>query len=247
MNALASLLALEKLRLLRSRALLFGALTAGFVVLFAFLARHAGAPSTLALMNEAGELWVLRFLALVLPCAFAAGALSEELSARTLVYLTVRPVPRALIVFAKWLAGALAALIIVVLTTLSIHVVTTLPALEALWTHLPHALTIALAAALEAAFCTSVCLAYGTVLPRGGSVLAFAHLAWFELLVSFAPGRLKVVSMAHHALAFAGLEEGPLALTNGAHAVIVCASTALWLGIAAAVFSVREYRGSESS
>jgi hypothetical protein len=58
--------------------------------------------------------------------------------------------------------------------------------------------------------------------------------------------------MAHHALGLAGLNaDGAFAssvppLSPAVHAVVLAVVALAWLGLAALVFSVREYRGSES-
>jgi ABC-type transport system involved in multi-copper enzyme maturation permease subunit len=244
-------LELEKLRLLRGRALGFVVISAVFVVLVSLAARQAGALP-LAVENETASLGILRFLALLAPCALAGGAISEELAARTLVYLTVRPLPRALVVAGKWLASALSALVVVAVTALAVHLTCFVASPSGVFSGIGHALAIAAAAGAEALVCTGICLAYGALAPRGGGMLAFAHIAFFELLMSFAPGRLRLVSMAHHALGLAGLHgEGAVAstvpvLSPTVHALVLAGAILGWLGLAALVFSVSEYRGSES-
>jgi hypothetical protein len=251
MRGFSAVLELERLRLLRGRTLGFTVLSAMFVVLVAVAARQAGGLP-LEVENETASLGILRFLALLSPCALAGGAISEELAGRTLVYLTVRPLPRAAIVAGKWLASALSALVVVAATALAVHVACFLASPDGVFSGIGHALAIAGAAAAEALVCTGICLAYGALAPRGGSMLAFAHVAFFELLMSFAPGRLRLVSMAHHALGLAGLTgEGALAstvpvLSPGIHALVLAVVAMAWLSLAALVFSLREYRGSES-
>lgn len=251
MSGFAATFELEKLRLLRGRALGFSLVSALFVALVALAARKAGAlPS--AVQDETASLGIVRFLALLGPCALAGGAISEELSGRTLVYLTARPVPRPLVVAAKWLASALSALAVVVAASLLVHLVCFVASPEGVFSGFGHALAIAGAASAEALVCTGICLAYGALAPRGGTMLAFAHVAFFELLMSFAPGRLRLVSMAHHALGLAGLRgEGALAATvpvlePWVHGLVLGAVALGWLALAAVVFSTREYRGSES-
>lgn len=250
MSALTTLLALERLRLVRGRALTFVVATALFVVLIAFAARYAGAASSAALEDEAARVGLFRFLALLAPCAFAAGTIVDELTGRTLVYLTVRPVPRATLVLGKWLASAFAAGALVVVTAFALHAVCSAFAAPGFFAGLDHTARIALAGLLESLVCTSICLAFGVVAARGGSMLSFAFIAFFELLVSMAPGRLRLLSMAHHALALAGLDDAESALEVPAlgattHVLVMLVVAGVWLALAALVFSAREYRGSE--
>ena len=221
------------------------------MLLLALTARYA-ASATGSQVTEATASWgILRLSAQLLPFAFAAGALSDELASRTLVYLTVRPLPRPLVILGKWLVSAGMAAALLTLTALLVHVLCTLSTPAELGSGLLGALRIGLAASLEAALCTAACLAFGALEPRAAGALAFVYLAAAELLGSLAPGRLRLLSMTHHALELAGIERGGLlpetvpTFSPLVHLSVLVVALCLWLAGAVWLFSVREYVGSE--
>lgn len=253
MSAIGTLIELELLHLVRRRSLMTGLASCGFVVAVALLACQAGGAPQGRVLERAADLGVVRALALLLPLSFAGGAISDEVSARTLVYLTARPVSRAQIAFGKWLVAGAACAALLTATSLALHAACTLGDPGALASGFGAALRVGLSASLEALVCAGVCVAYGALVPQAGFALASFHVAWFEFALSFAPGRLRLLSMAHHALELAGLSRRGLAselvptLSPVAHLAILLGAAGAWFALAAMVFSTREYRGSETA
>jgi ABC-type transport system involved in multi-copper enzyme maturation permease subunit len=251
MSAFAALLSLESLRVRRARMLSWASFACAFVVLLAVAARYGSSTPGADVATTTASWGIVRLSAQLLPFAFAAGALSDELSARTLVYLTVRPLQRPLLIVGKWLVSAGMAAALLTLMTLFVHVACTLSTPSELASGFLGALRIALAASLEAALCTAACLALGALEPRAAGALGFVYLAGAELLGSLAPGRLRLLSMAHHALSLAGLTGGGLLpesvpqFSPLLHLSVLLSALCLWLGVALWVFSLREYVGSE--
>ena len=251
MSALPALLTLETLRLRRARTLAWAASACAFVVLLAVAARYGASAPGPQVASTTASWGLVRLRAQLLPFAFAAGARSDELAARTLVYLTVRPLPRPLLVLGKWLVSAALSALLLSASALLVHAVCNLLAPAELAASFVPTLRIALAASLEAALCTAACLAFGAVAPRAAGALAFVYLAGAELLGSLAPGRLRLLSMAHHALELAGLPRGGLLPESVptfpwfVHLSVLLGVLSLWLGVSLWAFSLREYVGSE--
>jgi ABC-type transport system involved in multi-copper enzyme maturation permease subunit len=251
MSAFPALLSLEHLRIRRARTIAWAFAACLFVALLALVARYGASAGGAQVAEKTASWGIVRLGAQLVPFAFAAGALSDELSARTLVYLTVRPLPRALVILGKWLVSAGIAALLLAGTTLLVYVACLIGTPSELASAMPTVLRVALAAALEAGVCTGACLAFGTVVPRAAGALAFLYLAGAELLGSLAPGRLRLLSMAHHALELSGLprtglmSEGVPTLSPLVHALVLVMVLLAWLGIAVWSFSAREYAGSE--
>ncbi|MCA9530571.1 MAG: ABC transporter permease, partial [Myxococcales bacterium] len=238
-------------RLWRGQKLRLGAGAAGLVVATAVAGRYAGAAATGVSPSaafDAGVQWgFFRLLVFVLPLLFVSGAVAEEVSARTLPLLTVRPVSRVAIACGKYLSGYGACALVLVSAMVALHLGLYATAPAALVSALPATLRATGALVLLCAYYAAVCLLWSALTPSAGGLVAGTYFATLELCGSVMPGPLRWISLNHAAQSLTTLPVGGLMPDRVPHAppavavLLLAAFTALALACALAAFNEREY------
>lgn len=246
-RALGAVYRLHLLRLKRGRNIWLGVVSVALVVVTSLLARYAGQAAPRDVFRDVLAFGYFPLLVFLLPYLFSAGAIAEEVEARTFTYLAVRPVERAAIVLGKYLAGSTIALTLLLGSVLALHVGVYLPSPVMLVEALPDTLRALAALALLAAYYGAVCIVWGALLPEAAGVLSALHLGLVEFTFGYLmPGIFKIVSMNHVARDLAGLprmgvlgESAPL-LATGVGVGILASALVVALVVALGVVQVRE-------
>jgi hypothetical protein len=210
-HGVAAVFRLQWKRLVRGRKVRLAVVSVALVVVAAAGVRHLGAEADpVQVMEATGQWGFFSLLVFLVPFLFHAGAVAEEVEARTFTYLTGRPAGRLAIALGKYLAGVSLALAVLLGGLLLTHVAVFAPEPEALVRELSSTARMAGALSLLALFYSGVCLFWGAAVPQAAGIVATLHLACVEFVLTWAPGVLRLVSMNHMARALADLELGGL-------------------------------------
>ena len=209
-TALATLVRVTLLRLMRGRALWVSVLIALLPALF------AGALQTTHHTAEPIQLVIMLVMAL-LPPMFVASSVGEEIEDRTTTYLWSRPIARWTIIVGKVLALAPVAIVLVVVgTCVALQIETgTLPVQFATATGAG-----ALAVALMSA-------GIATLVPKHGMSLSLIYLIIFDLPLGALPVSLNHISITHQV---GQLADASGDAVNAAVTLVIVAGA--WLAIA---------------
>lgn len=205
MEALKAVLFLSFRLLLRSRKTLVMALLAMAPVVAALLAvvivrlQTGPAPATgFGILTELASIGYIQILLLALPLFYGTSLIGDEVEERTITYLFVRPVPRAIIFVGKYLACVLTVVVLVFPSfLLAFSILSSLDPAGEVIRHLPvlfQDLGILLLGIL--AYCSLFGL-FGAIMKRPllwGLVFA---LLW-EGIVTYIPGYVHRLTIAHY-------------------------------------------------
>ena len=149
---------------------------------------------------------------------------------------------------AKWAAGALFGVALVVGATLVLHVAAYATEPSALVEELGGTLKAAGALALLTLFYSSLCTFWGAVAPEAAGIISALYLAVIEFLFGLLPGYFRCISMNYLGQQLAGLEKGGLMAESAPDvpmmigASVIAMMAILFLGFAAMVVQISEYR-----
>lgn len=236
----AAMIRLSFLRTLRGRKLRVAAVASLVILLFPAVVAVAKDDADAVAVVSGGIDWgFYRLLVFLLPLLFASGAIGEEVEARTLHFLAMRPIERSSIALGKYIVGAGAALAILWAGLILLHVVgyatnpTEMIDQAASTARAGGALTL-----LLLNYC-AVALFWGTLVPEAGGILTVVWLGVVEWLGMLLPGVLRFVSMAHFARELGGIERAAdfeyFAITDVANhwcALAIFTEFAVFLGLA---------------
>lgn len=246
-HSLAAIFRLQIVRLVRGRNVWLGATATGLVVVTAWLARAAGDAVPGDALRSVLGFGYFSLLVFLLPYLFAAGALAEEIEARTFAFLAARPVERATILLGKYLAGITIGVALLLGSVVLVHVGLYLDSPVTLVDELPGTLRALAALGLLAAYYGAVCIVWGALVPEAAGVVSALHLGIVEFAFGFLmPGIFKLVSMNHVARELAGLPrmgvlgDSAPALSSAVAAGILGGALLVALIVALGVVQVRE-------
>ncbi len=243
------LIALERLRLQRGSSLWLGFALALLIGVAGVVARYASGQ--LSAIETSLDLGLSHLLAYLLPYLFCSGMIAEEVSGRTLGFLTSRPVPRARVLIAKWVVGTGACAAVLLAACLLLHVGGRLTEPAQVVTAFPQILGTWCALVLQTGIYAGLGLLYGALMPSAAAALFAFHLLFLEAALSLAPGPLRLLSFAHHSAELAGLprhgllSESVRMLPGFVHVGVLLVVSAGVLGAGVFVFRRSEYRASE--
>ena len=200
---MSALLQLEWLKLRRSRSPRVAAGAVLLTILATLAARYAGGSGAEDALGAGLDAGFGHLLVYVLPFALASGAISEEVSERTLIYLTSRPVARPLLVIGKWGVAAAVSAGLLCIGCLLLHVGASVTDMGAMFDSLPTTLRVAASLCMLCAYLCGACLFYSALAPGAASILSALHMAG-DLALSLAPGRMRLLSPSFHAQELAG-------------------------------------------
>lgn len=250
MSGLRAVIALEWMKLARARGPRLAAAAIALTVLATWAARYADGTAEQAV--RAGlDGGFAHLLVYVLAFSLASGSVSEEVSARTLIYLTVRPVPRPLLALAKWMVCSATAAGLMFAGVLLLHVGCYATEPGALFEALPGTLRAGAALSLLTAYLCGACTLWSALLPAAASIMCTLHLVG-ELAMSLAPGRMRLLSASYHAQELSGFARRGLwsdqvpDLSPSVHALVLAVVCALAVAATAFVMQQSEYRTSEN-
>lgn len=242
----AAVAQLTALRTVRGRKLRAALLATLVVLLF---------PAVIALFGENAEPkdivrggidWgFFRLLVFLLPVLFSAGAIGEEVEGRTFHFLASRPVSRAAIALGKYSVGASAALAVLWVGILVLHVIGFATSPAAMIDELGATARAAGAASLLVLTYSGICLFWSAMAPRAAGMLSVLWLGIVEWFGGLIPSYARFVSMNHFARALGGLEPAGWAywlpdVELWVCAVVLTAAGALFTGLALLTVRVSE-------
>ena len=208
-----------------------------------FILDADGAPGDA--FKRSVDLAFFHFLDLLLAFLCCAQSIAEEVEARTVGYVLVRPAPRGAIVLGKLAAGYGHAMAVLTLCFAAIAIGGATVA-EDVSAYLALVGRGYGAVALHTLTVSTVCLACGAIMPEAAGVLAILYIGGVEFAMSFAPFLFRLLSSVHHASVLTGIEPSasfhvPVVPPTAAGLVLVMI-TLFALVLAMFVVGKREYR-----
>ncbi len=245
-------------RLVRGRKLRLGVISVALVLFAVVAARYAGANRDVG-VDRAAELaaeavssglkWgFFHLLAFLIPFLFNAQAIGEEVEGRTFSYLSTRPTGRFAITVGKWLAGTALSVALMVGAVFVLHLAAYATEPTALVEEIGSTVRAAGSLGLLTVFYCTLCTFWGAVAPEGSGIISALYLGVIEFLFSFLPGYFRCISMSYLAQQMGGLEKGGLMADSAPDIPIqigvpvIALMTVIFLGFAALVVQVSEYR-----
>ncbi|MCA9606481.1 MAG: ABC transporter permease subunit [Myxococcales bacterium] len=202
-----SMIRLTALRTLRGRKLRVAAVAAFVVILF---------PAVVALVTDDGDPVTIvtggidwgffRLLVFLLPLLFTSGAIGEEVEARTLHFLAMRPISRASIALGKYVVGTGSALAILWVGLLLLHGIGYAASPSDMIDQLGATMRAGGAASLLLVLYCAIAMFWSTMVPEAGGLLTVIWLGFVEWFGMLLPGVLRFASMSHFARELGGLE-----------------------------------------
>ncbi|HHS12304.1 MAG TPA: hypothetical protein ENN03_00885 [bacterium] len=151
-----------------------------------------------ALFPRIGFLLFLHFLMPLVAVFIGSGLIADEVEGRTLPYLLVRPIPRAVLVMSKALAGWLTSAVILAISIAAVHAILALPGgLDVWWGDLGEFLRILGVLLLGLAAYTAFFGMLGALLKHPVLAGLLFTFGW-ENMVSFFPGNVKFFTIVHY-------------------------------------------------
>lgn len=207
LGSTASIMRLTYLRTLRGRKLRIGLIGAALVVVF---------PAVISLVNDdaeavdvvtAGIDWgFYRLLVFLLPLMFTAGLVAEETEARTLHFLAMRPLSRASIALGKYLVGVGAALAILWIALILLHVMGYMTSPTEMIEQIGATARAGGAASLLLVTYCAITLFWGVLVPEAAGLVSVVWLGFVEWFGTLMPWFFRLGSMNHYARELGGLE-----------------------------------------
>lgn len=208
-SGLLAALRLSWMRLVRGRKLRLAIVAVVLVVAAAVAVRYLLDPEDPSRVVEAAvRVGFLNMLVFLLPFLFTAGAIAEEVEARTFPFLALRAAGRPAIVLGKYLASAAMSVLLLAGGVLVLHVASFVTDPTPMIDELPDTLRMIGALSLLALCYSALCLLWGSLVVEAGGLLATLHLAVVEYGFSWLPGPARFLSMNHFASELAGFERG---------------------------------------
>lgn len=198
---------LSYLRTLRGRKLWVALVATLVVVLFPGVVALVGSDSEARDVVRGGVDWgFFRLLVFLLPVLFTSGAIGEEVEARTLHFLAMRPVARASIALGKYLVAVGAGLAVLWTGLVVLHVIGYATAPSLMIEQLPETARAGGAASLLLMAYSGICLLWGAMVPEAAGMLSVVWLGFVEWLMGLMPGVLRFASMSHFARELGGID-----------------------------------------
>lgn len=202
------------LRIVRGRKLWVAGISALVVLIFpAIIALSQDEPDREALHEAVkgavggGIDWgFFRLLVFLLPILFTSGTVGEEVEARTLHFLAMRPLPRASIALGKYLVGTVAGLAVLWIGLILLHGIGYAATPTLMIDELGNTARAGGAASLMLALYSAVCLFWGTIVPEAGGMLSIVWLGFVEWFIGLLPGVFRFASMSHWTRELGGME-----------------------------------------
>jgi ABC-type transport system involved in multi-copper enzyme maturation permease subunit len=252
-RATFAVLRLQALRLRRGKKLRLALIATSFVVIAAIVTRYSVPdPDATLTVESTINVGFFGFLAYLLPFLLQAGAIAEEVEGRTFTYVAGRPTGRFAMTLGKWLAGTLFAWGALLAGVLLLHLGAHAATPDTLVETLPTTAKAAGSLALLVTYYGAICFFWGALLPEAAGILSLLHLAIIEFGFGKLFGVVRLASMNYHAEQIAGLpRDGLLAesvpeIDPWWSVLAILVHTALFLGLAAVVVRVQEYRFSKA-
>ncbi|MCC6877921.1 MAG: ABC transporter permease [Sandaracinaceae bacterium] len=197
---------LSYLRVLRGRKLRVVAIATLVVILFPAIVALLDRDADRAVVVTQGFNWgFFRLLLFLAPILMSSGAIADEVEERTLSFLTMRPTSRWALLLGRWLVSTGAAVAVIVLGVLLLHVIAYLTEPREMIDQLGSTARIAGASTLLVITYSSICLLWGVLVPEAATLLSVLYLGVIELCFGVVPGVLRFFSMSHFARELAGL------------------------------------------
>ncbi|HEY8429783.1 MAG TPA: ABC transporter permease [Sandaracinaceae bacterium] len=206
-SGVAAVVRLGALRTWRGRKLRAAAIASFLVILFpAVVALLDDEADTAAVVSGGIDWGFYRLLVFLLPVLFTSGLIGEEVEARTLPYLTMRPISRSAIAVGKYLVGTGAALAVLWAGLLLLHAVGYATSPSLMIERAPETLRAGGAATLLVMAYSGICLLWGALVPEAGGMVSVVWLGFVEWFLALFPGVLRFASLSHWARELGGLE-----------------------------------------
>lgn len=204
---LAAVVRLAMLRTLRGRKLRVAAAATFVVILF---------PAVVALLEEDADAadvvsggidWgFYRLLVFLLPVLFTSGTIGEEVEARTMHFLTMRPISRSAIALGKYAVATASALAVLWAGLVLLHVIGYATSPTLMIDQAPETARAGGAASLLVMAYSGICLLWGALVPEAGGMISVVWLGFVEWFLALFPGIIRFISLNHWARELGGLE-----------------------------------------
>lgn len=189
----------------------------------------------------------LGFVVQLLGLLYGIAAVREDVEARTLTWLLVRPLPRATIVLGRWLGAVALVTGVMVLFALATHLI-------AATADGPSLFVVLGATALGAIYYTTAFVAIAAVAPRP-FLIGLGYVLFWEFALPLVPSNAATLSMKFHLLNLIGAPtaaSGPLSflvptVEPVSSLLTLVALTAVLGAVAVWVFPRRELLGARES
>ena len=236
-------------RLLRGRRVWLGIAAVVLIDVAIIATRFAAQEVELkALFNDGVTLGYFGLLVYLVPFLLCSGAIAEEVEARTLPFLTTRPVPRPLLAMSQFAAGAAYAVGLLGIGLLLLHLVVFASDATALVDGFPSTLRQVGSLSLLAILYGAICAFWGTIVPEASGVVSAIFLAVFEFGFGVLPDRFRFASMNFWGRELAGLDRGGMFAESVPEVALWVApipigiELVVFLGLTALVMSTSEFR-----
>ena len=237
-SSTGAIIRLSFLRTVRGRKLRVAAIAAAVIILFpAVVALVSDEAEPTAIVSGGIDWGFYRLLVFLLPLLFTSGAVGEEVEARTLHFLAMRPVQRASIALGKYVVGTGAALVILWAGLIVLHLVGYATSPTLLIEQLGETARAGGAASFLLVTYCAVALFWGTVAPEAGALMTVLWLGFVEWFLALLPGVMRLASMSHYARELGGIERaGFSSLDVGGQTLALVADIELhWCALAIGV------------
>jgi hypothetical protein len=206
-GATAAVARLAMLRTLRGRKLIVALAATVVVIAFPGVVALLGTDTEAAEVVKGGIDWgFFRLLVFLLPILFTSGAIGEEVEARTLHFLAMRPVSRASIALGKYLVAAGAGLAVLWTGLILLHILGYATTPTAMIDQIPVTARAGGAASLLLLAYSGICLLWGALVPEAAGMVAVVWLGFLEWFVALLPGVIRFLSLNHFARELGGIE-----------------------------------------
>ncbi len=211
LSSTAAMIRLSFLRTLRGRKLRVAAVATFVVVLFpAVVALVSEDAEPVAIVTGGLDWGFFRLLVFLLPLLFTSGTIGDEVQARTLHFLAMRPMQRASIALGKYIVGTGSALAILWIGILLLHVVGYATAPSEMIEQIGATARAGGAASFLLVTYCAIALFWGTLVPEAGAMLTIMWLGFIEWFGMLLPGYFRFMSMSHFARELGGIERAGL-------------------------------------
>ena len=196
------------------------------------------------------RLGIFGVLVYLLPFLFGSGAIGEQVSHRTISYLTSRPSSRSSIVLGRWLVASGLSALFLGATTMVVYLGVFANAPSALVDNLGGLGRTVAALTLLSSGYSALTLCFGALVPSAAGILGGLYLAVVEFfLAGIEACMFFVLTLKHHAIRVSGtavLPENSDSIVDkipvAASVLVLLLGIVLWLSLASAAMSYREYR-----
>ncbi len=207
-HSIGAVFRLQQRRLVRGKRVWIGLTAVTLVSVAIVITRYAADVDPEVALNNGVGMGFFTLLVYLVPFLLCSGAISEEVEARTLAFLTSRPAPRSTLALGKYLAGTVYGVTLIATGILTLHLAMFATEPTLLVENLSGTARMIGGAALLTALYGAIAAFWGALLPNAAGVASVAYLGIVEFGIGFLPERMRYPSMNFWGSELAGLDRG---------------------------------------